>query len=154
MAGANRVRVWCEDRAHETFARRLLQHMDVDLRKSRFHVAPRGKGSAAVWVLAQCGEARLAEVKNALRGTQDGEADGLVDRVAILVPAWSIETWLRHFEGASVTEATSLKTEVHASRIGELSSKAAHAWDSASADGLPALLAARQQLAALLGRGS
>jgi hypothetical protein len=99
-------------------------------------------------------KARPAEVKNALRGTQAGDADGLEDRVAILVPAWSIETWLRHFEGASVTEATSLKTEVHASRIGELSSKAADAWDSASVEGLPALLAARQQLAALLGRGS
>lgn len=175
MAGVNRVRLWCEDRAHETFARRLLQQKRIDLRRSDFRPAPKGRGSAASWILSQCPEigAQIRATKaqrdlgfiiivdgdnqgfrQRLQAVKDGLArSGDVDwgRVAILIPTWSIETWFLSLTRQVVSEEQSYKSSIESVRLVQLATLAAEAWDEAGGQHPPALLDARAQLSALFG---
>jgi hypothetical protein len=149
MAERTRVHVWCEDREHETFARRLLELSGVNLRKSTFTTAPRGKGSAAGWVIA-----RGVEIRAELRATRnqaelgflvivDGDNQGIDERkrqlragdpsdsrLAILVPTWSIETWALWLAGEAVDESRSHAQDVDPSRFRQLLKPAMQAWNA------------------------
>lgn len=113
-----RVHILCEDRTHEHFVRGLCEH--CGLSPVRVLVAPKGRGSAEAWVRQQYpNEVRLLrqykDERVALIAITDGDKVGLSqrkndfagalaikgvpprkidERIAILVPTWSIETWL------------------------------------------------------------
>ncbi len=181
VADQVRVRVWCEDRAHEVFVRRLLEERFRVHRKAiHFNVAPKGHGSAAKWVLDQYpgirGEARvktsqgrlgfLVVVDGDVEGVsvrmkhlhpgphQDDRASG--DRIAILVPTWSIETWVLWLSGRTVNETQSHKTTLDPDGFRDLVPKAISAWESPRDDEIrfvPSLAAARKELARLPASG-
>jgi len=122
-----RIEILCEDRRAERFLRRLCDRFRI--RVLRVDVAPSGKGSAADWVLR-----RYPEVLKQLRSKNfqtrlglvvhlDGDHVGLAPRkqqlkadargddepVALMVPCWSIETWLAALCGREVSEMEPLK---------------------------------------------
>jgi hypothetical protein len=165
------IRWWllCEDHKTAKFARGLLQ--PIFSRPPEVRVAPRGGGSAEQWVV----ERYPIEVKklHAIRATEkaalvvfvDGDSAGVEarlsalsrseeNRVAILVPTWSIETWLfwlcvRH----PVNETTAYKRDpsyVRAERQDEVSpERAAAAWNPPHPDEawrLPALARGRMDI--------
>lgn len=137
-----RIRVWCEDRQHEQFARKFLTgHRGVDRRRIEFEIAPKGRGSASQWVIKRYSD---VETKARLTHSQtrlgflvivDGDDEGVVprkrklcgepdrrqdnDRIAIWVPTWSIETWVlwlcrQQVDNRDVDEARSFKSELDA----------------------------------------
>lgn len=121
-----RVVLLCEDRAHLDFLNALC--IQLKLEKVSTHVAPRGRGCAFDWVEKQF-PARLRELVGkrypdvfllvALDGDNEGRSGRLrrlrsacknesvpelthKDPVALLVPTWSIDTWLVFFNKWSV----------------------------------------------------
>jgi hypothetical protein len=124
----------CEDRQHETFARRFLEKAGWSTRRLRVEIAPRGRGSAVQFVRERFPKELLAYRTNRNRVTQglivmlDGDDRGVVGRldelanvcqgqgiqprepdehVAIFVPTWNIETWLAYLSGTDVDESKS-----------------------------------------------
>lgn len=123
----------CEDRQHETFARRFLEKSGWPTRRLRVVIAPRGRGSAEQFV-----RERFAIELAAYRSNRNRVAQGLIvvcdgdrlgvggriddfadtcrahgvaprkadDRVALFVPTWNVETWLAYLSGSTVDEAT------------------------------------------------
>ena len=129
MSSSARIRVWCEDREHEQFARQLLCDVfQVPRRNLRFETAPEGKGAASKWVEQQCNNAVVPEQRRTksqqglgflvmIDGDNIGVAGRLAnlpkrdadDRIAILIPTWSIETWALWLLGEDVDETASVK---------------------------------------------
>jgi hypothetical protein len=173
----SRVEVWCEDRRHEQFARELLStQFSVHRKRMNIHVAPRGEGSAAQWVIKQYQivEARAHAVRHQERlgflvmvdGDQVGRAkrmQGLcggpdrrerADRIAICIPTWSIETWVlwltdgqRH--ARRLDEKESYRNVVDEREYGRLVRCAVQAWDPPRPEEsatLPSLDASRVEL--------
>src|SRR5712692_1503626 len=124
----------CEDRQHETFARRFLEKAGWPTRRLRVEIAPRGRGSAVQFVRERFPKELSAYRSNRNRVAQgvvvilDGDNQGVVGRhdelanacqvqgvkprekgeqVAIIVPTWNIETWLAYLNGADVDEGKS-----------------------------------------------
>jgi hypothetical protein len=121
----------CEDRQHETFARRFLGTAGWSTRRLRVEIAPPGRGAAEHFVRErfpielssyrtkrhQTGQALIAMVDGDSRGVK-GRLDQLSEackakgvpprtdeeRVAILVPTWNIETWLAYLDGGTIDE--------------------------------------------------
>lgn len=113
-----RVTVLCEDRMHEHFVRKLCE--GYGLTPVRVQIAPKGRGSAEEWVRKRFPDEvkRLRQHRHehiALITITDGDRFGVTERLqgfasalaenglpartnddhlAILVPTWSIETWL------------------------------------------------------------
>lgn len=125
------VVILCEDRQHEAFARRFLEHVGKGHRVQRVEVSPKGRGSGEQFVRAQFAKElafyrtrkhrvtqalvvvidadgrtvaqRLQQVEAA--ATDAGQAQrGNDERVAIIVPARNIETWLAYLDGQTVNE--------------------------------------------------
>ncbi|MBI3921090.1 MAG: hypothetical protein HY318_06710 [Armatimonadetes bacterium] len=125
------VVILCEDRQHEAFARRFLAQAGKALRVQRVEVSPRGRGSGEQFVRARFAKElayyrarqhrveqalivvidadrrevaeRVGQVENAtVEGGQEQRRAG--ERVAIFVPARSIETWLAYLDGKTVNE--------------------------------------------------
>ena len=123
--------ILCEDRQHETFARRFLRKAAWSTRRLRVEMAPPGKGSAEQFVRERFPIEVLAYRKNRHRVAEalivmlDGDAKGVSarlseleeaccskqieprkpdERVAVFVPTWNIETWLEYLNGANVSE--------------------------------------------------
>jgi len=130
-----RIDVLCEDRRTERFVTRLCERFAV--RVLHVHIAPSGKGAAESWVRkqlpahvkklrsknyqAQLGlwvvvdadkagvTGRTSELHAEL-SAQAVDLSAVGDRVAILIPAWSIETWLASLNGVEeLSEETSYK---------------------------------------------
>jgi len=131
MSRTVQVVILCEDRQHEAFARRFLERTGKGLRVQRVEVSPQGRGSGEQFVRQRYAEelayyrarkhrveqalvvlidadlrdvaARIEQIESAC--TEAGEerrgGDG---RVAMIVPARNIETWLAYLEGQSVNE--------------------------------------------------
>ena len=171
MTERTRVIVWCEDREHELFVRRLLEKLGVDRRCMTFHIAPRGRGSAAEWVLAQYRNVRdkAQAVRHQARLgfliVVDGDASGFLgrqkqlshrggqrdeaERIGVWIPTWSIETWVLWLCGSAVSETTPFK---NACDFRSLIGKAIDAWATPlndEATTVPSLAAARRELSRL-----
>lgn len=116
---ADRVRLLCEDRRTERFLRALCKRRDTRVLESE--IAPAGRGDASVWVVKRyAASVRLLRSRRhqqnlGLIVAIDGDNKGVASRkaelaaalaeagvsprqddeaIAILVPTWSIETWL------------------------------------------------------------
>lgn len=118
-----RLEVWCEDREHEDFVRRLFALPNLgSLSHRHFHFnrAPSGDGDAKKWLSLQCatiqGRSRAArhQVNRGFLLVADGDGDGSIsrtksyegllaraaqDRIVIWAPTWSIETWILALAG-------------------------------------------------------
>ncbi len=121
----------CEDRQHETFARRFLHKSGWPARRLRVVIAPRGRGSAEQFVRERFAIELAAYRSNRNRVGQglvvvcDGDRRGVIgrtddfaegcraqsiqprdddDRVAFMIPTWNIETRLAYLDGSSVVE--------------------------------------------------
>jgi hypothetical protein len=126
--------VLVEDRRTERFFRELLVRLGFLDNKLFFRTAPSGKGAASAWVRAQyMGEVRLVRQKRHQRifliVVLDGDSTGMAskkrdldialdsprhedERIANLVPTWSIETWLLALlEHSDIDETSSRKQD-------------------------------------------
>lgn len=168
-----RVEVICEDPAQRAVAVALLESLGVDRRRIDVRVAPRGQGAASAWVTRRY--PALLERARRVRNHQgrlgflvviDGDNRGFCgriqeldaaagstrqpdERVAILVPSWSIETWVLWLGCEDVTETQSLKTRVRQPEVIARAPAAARAWASPKpkeAIQMPSLTAARDEL--------
>jgi hypothetical protein len=122
MASRKRLEVLCEDTAHRDFVLALCRRLGWI--PPRLSVAPKGAGDAKQWIRARYGafvrtfRARMnAQAHLVALVVIDGDDEGVVarkrqldetlrssdpplstrsptERLAILVPTWSIETWL------------------------------------------------------------
>ncbi len=124
----------CEDRQHETFARRFLTKAGWSTRRLRVEIAPPGAGSAEQFVRERFPAELSAYRSNRHRVAQalvvviDGDSHGVHTRleelnsacrfqgvpprdvnegVLIAVPTWNIETWLAYLSGEVVDESKS-----------------------------------------------
>lgn len=168
-----RVEVICEDPAQRAFVAALLESLGVDRRRVRWDVAPGGQGAASAWVKrrypALLERARrvhnhqgrlgfLVMIDGDDRGlggrTQELDAEARStrrpdERVAILVPSWSIETWVLWLGCDDVTETESLKKRLPQPELIARAPAAAMAWRSPKpneAIQLRSLAAARAEL--------
>ena len=169
MPSDSRVRVWCEDRAHEQFVRRLLIDVfHVPGRNLRFNTAPAGKGAASKWVEEQYLNVVVPEHRRAShqRGLGfliliDGDNKGVsgrlagipartgTDRISIMVPTWSIETWTLWLLGEDVDETASLKHRLPEQDFGERIGTAVANWHATATRDLskvPSLERGREEL--------
>jgi hypothetical protein len=163
-----RFYVVCEDRAHEQFLRGLLEGRGLVsnwAREVRSLVAPKGRGAASQFVLRE-----FPEVVNTRRsksfqqslgvlGMIDGDNLGSArhrqllesldparatgERIAVLVPTWSIETWAKALAGEVVDETTDLKGFTREDR--QLR-EAGRSWEPARRDEPPMLTEGRREL--------
>lgn len=175
--------VLCEDKLTERFVRRLLGSLGFDTRRRiRFETAPSGSGSGEAWVRQRYPyEVRELRSKRhqrdlCLLAIRDGDRFGRDarkreldeqlateelaprqpgERIATLVPTWSIETWLLALLGEAVVhEAQPMKTELvrrHGERLGEAIEAAVRAWHEGApaASELPSLRDGLMELARL-----
>lgn len=172
-----RLDVICEDKRTETFMRRLLARLGFALHRLTYLTKPKlASGAGEAWVRHRYIErVRLCRSKVVYQhvgviAVVDGDRFGLDGRlstldealrqatlaprtpaepIAVLVPSWSIETWLLALLGEPVDEAEARKHEfekrLRARRERELIREAAEAWESRPV-ALPALHAARAEL--------
>jgi len=118
--------VLVEDDRQQRFVRRYLYRLGYSTHDVRFEPLPAGRGSGAQWVLDRYADAvkayrsRSARAKTALVVTIDAD-DGSVarrqqqlrdrtartadEKIAHLIPKWSIETWILCLSGEAVDEA-------------------------------------------------
>ncbi len=168
-----RIWVWCEDREHEAFARRLLkERFGLDARHLTFKIAPKGQGAASAWVLRKYQEEVLPTARRArhqqLLGflvlvdgdnvgwkrrieqfEQAGGNEPRSERIAICAPTWSIETWVLWLCGEEVTESVSLKDRLPPDKFRGKLDDAIAKWDpprDKEADQVPSLSAGRVEL--------
>lgn len=153
-----RIRIWCEDREQEGFARELFRtRFGVDSRGLSFNVAPAGKGAASQWVIRQS----AAEVRRLVRATRSQQGLGFLviadgdnvgwrqrfeavvgrpdsrdpgDRLAVWTPTWSIETWVLYLcdekpGGRAIDELTSYKTIAQRGNLSLWLGRAVQAWE-------------------------
>lgn len=128
-----------EDNRTERFLRYVLKGRGCNWRRLRFETAPAGTGAADAWVCQRYVESmRLLRRKRDQSGLGlltaiDGDSAGLSarkqqldqalesggldprlpdERVAVMVPCWSIETWLLQLLGVpDIEEGRSLKKQ-------------------------------------------
>ena len=130
----------CEDKAHESFAKRWLESAGVDTRRVQVKIAPAAAGSAEAYVARefpkavalfrakanhQGGLGLLVLVDADLRTVRDRcdqlnqclldaghEGRRNNERICLLVPRRHIETWTRHANGEVVDEVRDIKREL------------------------------------------
>ena len=121
----------CEDLQHEVFVRRFFKKYGWDTRWWRVERAPPGRGSAEQFVRKQYPVElavlrKLGRRETALAVMIDGDERGLAgrhkdlvdacrsagiepqvpnERVLVLVPTWSIESWFAYLDGQHVDES-------------------------------------------------
>ncbi len=133
MSRSIEIVVLSEDVQHECFARRFLQLLGGSYHRYRFLTAPRGRGSGEQWVRERFpGELRAhrhqrSRVDCCLLTIIDADTHTLEervqdyraacasrgvefltpeDRVAMMVPARNIESWLAYLRGEAADETT------------------------------------------------
>lgn len=170
-----RLTVLSEDERTEQFVRRVLKRRGCNGRRLVFATAPSGNGSAEAWVRRRyVEEVRVHRQKRNQRhrglvATIDGDHLGLTarkqsfdealadaglaprgadERIALMVPCWSIETWLLGLLAvADVDEGKSLKqTFERRGRSRRDVREAAARWGTAHGLSLSSLLDAEQEL--------
>lgn len=176
--------ILCEDREQERLVRRLWEHHPHAGRIIRVEIAPAGRGSGAQWVASHYAaqarayrsqanhlnnglvvvidgdnlgvDGRQQQLQEALRADQQPERTK-EERIAILVPTWSIETWLLWLCGFSIDEQTPYKgTPVYRSGCDSGSVtplRASQEWEREPRAGEPAgLTEGRKELARITPR--
>src|SRR6266568_4742795 len=143
----------CEDSAHEALFRPIMRRMFGE--PMRVEKAPAGKGSASQWVTRQIPKLvayirRRPSENVGLVVAVDGDSAGLTqrlqeldvaltsaghakrnlnDKIAVLVPTWSVETWEYWLCcGVAVDESRTFKQDagyLRAKRRGDVSAKRA-----------------------------
>lgn len=173
MPSDARIEVVCEDRAHEAFVKALLEVLGVDRRRIYPRIAPRGRGAASAWVIQQHSQQR--DRANQVREQQrrlgfvtiiDGDDRGCAGRlaeldaaagssrprdarVAILVPTWSVETWVLWLGCFAVDESASLKEILSPPELISKVRDVVKSWNQpkpGEAAKVPSLTAARAEL--------
>ena len=162
--------VLSEDPRTERFVRELLDSLGFLRHRFYFKTAPSGRGDAGAWVRAQYpSEVNLLRRKGYQRSltliaVRDGDnrgheatkrdfdlalsevpydRRGNAERIANLIPTWSVETWLLALLGITpIDETASRKTEFERRYRGKSESEAiceaAGAWE-ARANRIPAI---------------
>lgn len=170
----------CEDQRHEICVRRFLVKLGFEPRRIRVVPAPAGRGSAEQHVrLHYADEVAVLRRKRSQGRTGglvvvvDGDTRGVAGRkrqlsralarepgeeIAILVPTWSIETWILDLLGEPVSEDQSCKHLVHDIDYKEVVNTAWQRWlqhrQGQDAECVPSLRDAAEELAHLPGVGS
>jgi hypothetical protein len=130
MGRPSQVVVLVEDERQQRFVRRYLYRLGFSTHDIRFEPVPSGRGSGAQWVLTRYARAvqayrnRSARAQTALAVAIDAD-NGSVDRrrqqfhdraaringdkIAHLIPKWSIQTWVLCLSGESVDEDQSYR---------------------------------------------
>lgn len=164
-----RVRVWCEDGEHEAFAKQLLCDVfGVERRAIEVNKAPAGEGAASSWVVQRYHD----EVVSTFRRSRhqaglgflilvDGDNVGCAarldalkaserapaDRIVLLAPTWSVETWVLWLGGETVNESESAKERLPSDEFRKRLKEAVAHWRSPQQrDDLPSLANARVEL--------
>jgi len=170
------VTVLVEHSRTRSFMRELLKSLGFHPRKVRFQTAPSGEGSAERWVVKRYPpEVQVLRTKKHLTSmrliaVRDGDKDGLVvrkagfdleleaqgkerlqpaEKIALLVPTWSIETWLLALLGEDdIEESKTLKTRFdrRASSKKKDIRAAAIEWPTELGSGLSSLTDGRGEL--------
>lgn len=168
---ADRVVVLCEDAAQRDFAHALCRRLE--LRIVHTLAAPSGHGAASAWVLRNYAaqvkklRAKAHQTNLGLLVVIDGDNQGSAQRlsalnalapragsepIAILVPTWSIETWLLWLCGQDVNELATYKESSLFRTVDPTPRRAMAGWEparSSEATQLPSLAAARLELSRL-----
>jgi hypothetical protein len=173
---ADRVVVLCEDAAQRDFAHSLCRRMG--LRVLRTLAAPSGHGAASAWVRRNYAaqvkalRAKVHQTNLGLLVVIDGDDVGTAQRlaaldaelvgataarrqgeaIALLVPTWSIETWLLWLCGQNVNERATYKASAVLRSVAPTPRRAMEGWEPArsnEATQLPSLACARAELARL-----
>ena len=132
MRRPSQVVVLVEDKRQQGFVRRYLYRLGFSQHDIRFEPLPAGQGSGAQWVLDRYTKAviayrsRAARAQTALVIGIDAD-DGSVarrqqqfhdlaartagERIAQLIPKWSIETWVLCLSGRPVDENQTYRRE-------------------------------------------
>jgi hypothetical protein len=164
-----RVRVWCEDSEHEAFARCLLADVfGIERRAIDVNKAPDGEGAASNWVVRRYQEEVLPTYRRARHQVGlgflvlvDGDNVGFKarleklkaderapdDRVVLLAPTWSVETWVLWLDGEPVKEGESTKDRLSPAEFRTRLKGAIARWKTPSQrEELPSLANARIEL--------
>lgn len=165
----SRVRVLCEDGQHEAFARRLLEDVfhihrnAIDVEK-----APKGEGAASNWVVRRYCDS-IVPLHRRTRNQRnlgfvimvDGDNVGFKgrmaalqaeertpeDRIAILAPTWSIETWVLWLRNEQVGESEQTKARLSSDDFRRALRDAITRWQAPPREGeLPSLAQGRVEL--------
>lgn len=133
-----RIVIVVEDQTLERFCREALLELDYHRIEIRVERSPGGRGSGKQWVDGTfVNEVRILRSKRhqklaVLVGSDVDEMTlqnrrlrlqkslqaakmsdrGVDERIAYWLPQWSIETWLKHFQGEPVDEDTNYKHQV------------------------------------------
>jgi len=132
MGRPSQAVVLVEDERQQRFVRRYLMRLGFSAHDIRFEPLPAGRGSGAQWVVDRYTGAvtayrsRSARAETVLVVAIDAD-DGSVarrqqqlrdravrtadERIAYLIPKWSIETWILCLCGATVDENQSYRRE-------------------------------------------
>jgi len=170
----DRVSVLCEDNLHKRFLMRWLEHRGIKLLDA--DVAPSAKGSGSAYVKNRF---QLFVKKAKQKANQaglgfivvlDGDAAGLVaqktvlekliagdvtlqftfeNRIAALIPTWSLDTWILAICGAEIAESTQITDEIKRSIDDAKIRQAAAYFDAyrqATPAHLPAMIDAQLEL--------
>lgn len=133
-----RIVIVVEDSMLDRFCRTALRGLGYHKREIRVEMAPPGKGSAKQWTDARLAievatirtrpyqklavlvgsdvdelawHDRVRQLTDALEAAELAPR-GTDERIAWWLPKWSVETWLLHFAGEKVDEATRYKHKV------------------------------------------
>ena len=136
MAQEGKVRLilLAEDKRSATFIRKMIVKLNIGVtdRTIRERIAPSGKGSGKAWIdqefptelsayrsknyqgnigLAVATDADDETVAQRKQKVLAGTKREKAEKICLLIPKWSIETWLLHFNGIAVSEDEKSKHE-------------------------------------------
>ncbi len=114
-----------EDNRTSRFLQAVLKRLGVNIRHLDSQIAPSGQGSGKAWIeqelVRQCNVLRSKNFQKNLKliAVTDADHESVAQRkqillsgmgrekeekICLLIPKWSIETWLLHFRDIPVTE--------------------------------------------------
>ncbi len=132
--GNIRLILLAEDRRSSTFIRKMIVKLNIGVtdRTIRERIAPKSEGSGKAWVdqefpielsayrskkyqenlgLVAATDADNESVAQRKQKLLAGTKREKAERICLLISKWSIETWLLHFDGFSVSENEKLKQQ-------------------------------------------
>ena len=174
MPRIDRVVALCEDDLHKRFLMRWLAHRNIKLVDAE--VAPSAKGSGSAYVknrfqlFVKKAKQKVNQAGLGFIVVLDGDALGFVaqklaldkliagdetlkqtleNRIAAIIPSWSIDTWILAICGSEIIESTKITEQIKRSIDDEMIRRATVDFDSyrrALPAHLPAMLDAQIEL--------